>query len=551
MAYGVQTDGSWLRATLDEIRQEMLDEALIQLGPDADLSPTSPITRFINVIALELSVREQMIEAAYNAGLFDTAQGISLDRVIETYFGLTRLDAVKSTVTLRWSRSSPAPADIVIPVGSQAATESGLVYETIAAATLAAASQSVDVASRAVEGGLAGNVGSNLIVSIVTPIAGIENVTNPSAAVNGADEEEDQDYRDRAQESGAGRGKATRDAIKAALLAVAGVTQARVDENDTNVTDGNGVPGGSVHCVVSGGNDDDIAQAILDTKPVGTNSHGTNASGSATDDSLITETINFTRPTEKFLFIEVNTTGGSADLITEAILRYVGGEDLSGKNYRGLGVGDDVFIAGLISAAWTSPGVKNVQVWFNLITDLITNGGFETYTSPAAAPDNWTSLGGTGVAFAKVTDAALKYRGANAVRITSGAAGANQGLKQTIAGLTDGVQHTLEARGRTGGAAGSKCKVEGYNVTDALSVVSAVGSLSATTYERLRVQFIPAAGKTYEARIYLDAPDAAGRIAYFDEVRSYKEDATGQADITINQNDLARTTEDKVKVTVA
>ena len=70
----------------------------------------------------------------------------------------------------------------------------------------------------------------------------------------------------------------------AGIAGVLGVTRYRVYDNDTNMTDKNGIPGHSIAAIVEGGADKDIAEQIYLRKGPGGGTYG-NAAISYTTES--------------------------------------------------------------------------------------------------------------------------------------------------------------------------------------------------------------------------------------------------------------------------
>ena len=100
-------------------------------------------------------------------------------------------------------------------------------------------------------------------------------MTNPSAASAGAPIETDAALRQRQTIAVIAPSRTVLDGIKAAVLALPGVTQAQAYENDTNVTDSNGIPPHAIALVVSGGTVLSIATAISNKKTPGAYTYGT------------------------------------------------------------------------------------------------------------------------------------------------------------------------------------------------------------------------------------------------------------------------------------
>ena len=110
----------------------------------------------------------------------------------------------------------------------------------------------------------------------VSAIVGWTGVANLVAGSTGSARESDEDYRSRLYASRASQGgAATVEAIKQRLNSeVAGVTRADVLENDTMEVDADGLPPKSIKCVVQGGIEQDIADAIWKYKGAGIETFG-------------------------------------------------------------------------------------------------------------------------------------------------------------------------------------------------------------------------------------------------------------------------------------
>ena len=126
------------------------------------------------------------------------------------------------------------------------------------------------------------------------------------------------------------------------MLEVDGVTDATAKENDTNVTDANGLVAKSFRIMVEGGVDADIAQVIYAKKPIGIATNGTTTVNVA-DIQGITHPIKFQRPASVTIYVQVTLQPGTSyagdAAVKQAIVDYADGDLIDG---RGFGVGDDV-----------------------------------------------------------------------------------------------------------------------------------------------------------------------------------------------------------------
>lgn len=185
------------------------------------------------------------------------------------------------------------------------------------------------------------------------------------AAVVGRSIELDPDFRIRREELLRIAGAATVEAIRAAVRAVDGVVQAFVFENPSDVVDGNGLEPHSFEAVVSGGDDQTIGDEIFAVKPAGIATHrdpgGAGVTVTVTDSQGSTHDINFTRPTDVDMYIEVtvevNDTvfgGGDQDAGIEQVkeaLKALGDT---------LNIGDDVIIKHFEAVLFGVTGVLDV-----------------------------------------------------------------------------------------------------------------------------------------------------------------------------------------------
>jgi hypothetical protein len=198
--------------------------------------------------------------------------------------------------------------------------------------------------------------------TLAGPISGIVGAINRSDAIAGRLDETDAEYRERWLDRMTIAGRSTPDRIRAAVLDVDGVTFARVFENESDTVDIDGRPPHCFQVVVRDGGDNEIAQAIWDNKPAGILSYGTTASGSAIDSQGIVRTIDFDRPTERYLWLDIEVTDGEGFPTTGDPVAAIRDAVLAWANAN-LTVGSDLYriqVAGAITAA--IPGIAAITV---------------------------------------------------------------------------------------------------------------------------------------------------------------------------------------------
>lgn len=175
----------------------------------------------------------------------------------------------------------------------------------------------------------------NTIVNINTPISGLNSVINPVALTLGRERETDEELRIRHKDSVEIAGTATVPAIEGTLGQVQGVTTSFVVENRTYVTDSQGRPPKSYECIVEGGADQDIADAIWESKPAGIETYGTELV-LVTDNQGNSQAVRFTRPIPVYLWARITYTkydeetfpSDGEDTMKEALDTHISGLDL-------------------------------------------------------------------------------------------------------------------------------------------------------------------------------------------------------------------------------
>lgn len=221
------------------------------------------------------------------------------------------------------------------------------------------------------------------INTISTPILGWDSVNNPSEAATGSNKETDEELRERFRNTKFERATNTIESLYSAIFALDGVEDFVIYENDTNITDGNGVPGHSFLPIVEGGLGSEIAQAIWDNKPVGILSVG-NSTVTVIDSAGFPHDVSFSRPSSVNVYIEIQLTTNSdfpadgEDQIRAALIQYI----------ESLTIGEDVIYSRLYTPINTIPGhqvdqlfigttpspvsTSNINIDFDEISRLIT-----------------------------------------------------------------------------------------------------------------------------------------------------------------------------------
>lgn len=254
-----------------EIKQQVQEEYQNALGQDLDLSDSTPQGRLIEA---ETIARKRVIEnMALLANMFNPQQayGIFLDS-IASLFGIERVGASRTRVICTLSGT----ANTVIPQYAQAQDTNGNIYYLENEVTIGEGGTATGMFLSLNKGAIECPAGT--LTQIVTAVLGWDSVTNGSDGEVGADGESDTELRQNLPTQQY-QGKSLVESIKSAILEIDGVKSAFVRENPTNTTktllnsrDSSRnivMPANSLYVCVDGGENEDIAKAIFNTKSLG------------------------------------------------------------------------------------------------------------------------------------------------------------------------------------------------------------------------------------------------------------------------------------------
>lgn len=294
--------------TPDETRAKIVAGLVSAYGSGINTDPNSPDGEFIDIQAQVIQDQLDLNVQNYNNFDPDRAIGVPLDRLCAIN-GVTRLAGTNTqqSVSVTVDRALTLVGYQADPVNAfTVADAAGNKYQLITTYAFLAAG-TVSLPFQAV---LLGNVTSavNTITNIVTVTLGVVSVNNPSpATLVGTNEEGDFALRIRRSRQVALPGTGFLANLYAALYADFGVVQVIVYENDTNTTDGMGIPGHSIWVIVQGGTDGDVATAIYRKRSAGCGMKGSITYQVPQVDGTLFP-IMFDRPTEEDLYIKLSIT---------------------------------------------------------------------------------------------------------------------------------------------------------------------------------------------------------------------------------------------------
>ena len=276
-------------------------------GTNINVDPNSPDGQLINLIAQAKVDVEELLAQVYASMDPDQAIGVVLDQrcaingVIRDP-GTFTLQEVSITVdraiTLPGLDTSPtAPFTVADSNGNQ--------YQLVTQQIITVAGTYSMLFEAATIGAISST--ENTISTVVTLLLGVTGANNPLGPTTvGTNEETDAALRIRRANSVSLPSKGFLDGLIGALQDVAGVNQAMVFENKTSDDpDTNGIPAHGIWCIVAGGSNADVANAIYVKRTFGCNMKGsidvpiTQINGSTFD-------VLFDRPTPEPLYITLN-----------------------------------------------------------------------------------------------------------------------------------------------------------------------------------------------------------------------------------------------------
>lgn len=341
-----------------DILQQLKSQFWSIYGSDANLDDDSQDGQWIAVFAQAIFDSNQIAIDIYNSFSPVTAQGANLSNVVKIN-GIARKVAT----------NSQAIATVAGVAGTT--INEGLIGDNLNQNTQWALPNVVEIpGSGAIDVTVVCTTPGNTpapegsLTQILTPTRGWQSVTNTTAGTPGTPVESDAQLRQRQFKSTALTSKTILEGIYAAVANIPNVTDLLVYENDTDTTDGNGVPSHSIALVVLGGDVQEIAQTLADTKSPGTGTYGDIVT-TIIDPNGVPLVIRFFELTLVPVYARITITPlvGFTDIIGDKIKQSVS------DWINSLQIGEDVFYTKLFGPANLFNDGSNDGETFN-VTDL-------------------------------------------------------------------------------------------------------------------------------------------------------------------------------------
>jgi hypothetical protein len=211
-------------------------------SPLTDINVGSVTRTLGEAIGREIGTVYQQINLAYRSGFIDSAEGKALDFVV-AILGVTRKTKQFAVGLVTFFRDLAVEGNITIPQGTELATAKGdAVFQTTEPRTLQRGQARIDAPVRAADKfkGEAGKVDAGKITSLAQIIAGVARVSNFEATFLAAEDETDEELRQRARAALRGLGKAT---ITSLMRAVFENRAKLMEISDPNTPGGERTPG--------------------------------------------------------------------------------------------------------------------------------------------------------------------------------------------------------------------------------------------------------------------------------------------------------------------
>jgi uncharacterized phage protein gp47/JayE len=198
---------------------------------------------------------------------------------------------------------------------------------------------------------------ANSLTQIITPVSGFNSSSNISSGITGTETETDIALRTRRNNSLKLSGSGTLEAIKAGVANITGVSSVFISENNTGTIDSKGLDPHSFKILVTGGENQAIADTIWQKKPAGIKSFG-NITVVVKDSNNKEHNISFARAVPRYIFAKVTITKNpefvitSTEVIKSSLVTQI----------NKLGAGNNVILNSLFASIFIENGINAATI---------------------------------------------------------------------------------------------------------------------------------------------------------------------------------------------
>lgn len=161
------------------------------------LAQGDPIRLFLQSVAAIIIQQRVLIDYSAKQNLLAYAVGDKLDH-LGVLVGVPRLEAAEATTTIRFNLSAIQAQAVTIPAGIRGTTANGVVFEVTNPTTIPSGALYGDAPASCLTTGEVGNgYVPGQVNQLVDPLPWVQSITNITESEGGAEEEDDEAYRDR------------------------------------------------------------------------------------------------------------------------------------------------------------------------------------------------------------------------------------------------------------------------------------------------------------------------------------------------------------------
>ena len=193
-------ENQYVEVDTEAIRREMLGDYEADAG--RKLADGDPVRLFLLWQAKIIAHERTLINDAAKMNVLSSAAGEYLDSVGELYRDEKRLKAEAATTTLKFTLFAPQASSALIPKGTRAASDSGLMFAVQSDTYVPVGEITIETAAVCTTFGTVGNgLLPGLINLPVDCVSHVKDVVNVTESGGGSDNETDEAYRVRMGES--------------------------------------------------------------------------------------------------------------------------------------------------------------------------------------------------------------------------------------------------------------------------------------------------------------------------------------------------------------